>query len=422
MTSKLILFFIIITNSYTQDLELMYTSEKALYDVVFSDSLNGYAVGDSGTILNTSDGGSNWNTQNSNTGHSLYSVFPITSNKLISCGNGLILFTNNLGNSWNVASTPTDYPIYNISFTDSLTGWAVAAKFLLSPFYTTVSLILKTNDGGVSWLQIGDTLAGGFRDIQFVNPDTGWICGTDQFFDHLNKPLILKTIDGGKTWNNQELPFDQGPLNSLYFVDSDNGWATGYGVSSNSFIYSTKNGGDTWESIGWFSNKLPLLFRDIFFLNINKGWTIKSTALYEYSVVTSEWSLLRDSLDSVNSITLHRNDMWFTSFSGKIYRYKDLITSILKNKQVPSKFEVFQNTPNPFNAQTSIHFKLTIRTKITISVYDIQGKLIILKEIGPLNAGKYKTVIDLSKYASGLYTYSVKANDESYSKKMILLK
>ncbi|MFQ6007489.1 MAG: YCF48-related protein, partial [Candidatus Zixiibacteriota bacterium] len=40
-----------------------------LRDVFFVDSKKGWAVGNSGVILYTADGGANWTVQNSNTGH-----------------------------------------------------------------------------------------------------------------------------------------------------------------------------------------------------------------------------------------------------------------------------------------------------------------------------------------------------------------
>jgi photosystem II stability/assembly factor-like uncharacterized protein len=69
-----------------------------LNDITFSDELNGWAVGDEGTILHTSNGGQNWEYQESGTLADLHSVCFINQNMGWICGDsGVILHTNNGG-------------------------------------------------------------------------------------------------------------------------------------------------------------------------------------------------------------------------------------------------------------------------------------------------------------------------------------
>ena len=70
----------------------------ALTDVVFTDEMNGWAIGDNGTILHTSDGGANWESQASGTTADLHSMSFVDENHGWICGEGgLILHTDNGG-------------------------------------------------------------------------------------------------------------------------------------------------------------------------------------------------------------------------------------------------------------------------------------------------------------------------------------
>ena len=54
--------------------ELSSETGETLYDIFFLDSNLGWVVGNSGKILYTDDGGSNWNTEYSGTQHDLKSI------------------------------------------------------------------------------------------------------------------------------------------------------------------------------------------------------------------------------------------------------------------------------------------------------------------------------------------------------------
>jgi flagellar hook assembly protein FlgD len=48
-----------------------------------------------------------------------------------------------------------------------------------------------------------------------------------------------------------------------------------------------------------------------------------------------------------------------------------------------------QNYPNPFNSETWIPFNLTSPANVTISIYDLKGKLVKQLKLGWLPAGNY---------------------------------
>jgi photosystem II stability/assembly factor-like uncharacterized protein len=87
---------------FSQNLWNPQTSSTAnhLYGVYFFDRYNGWAVGDNGTIIHTSNGGSTWGAQTSGTTVPLNGVCFVTKNKGWIVGNqGKILYTVNGGST-----------------------------------------------------------------------------------------------------------------------------------------------------------------------------------------------------------------------------------------------------------------------------------------------------------------------------------
>jgi len=118
--------------------------EMLLNEIFFTDQLNGWAVGDSGTIIHTSDGGNTWETQSFNTNVMLHGVFFIDADNGWVVGGrysseGIILHTSNGGQTWVIQSNGT-VGLNTVFFIDANNGWAGSAAFISSStniFYTT---------------------------------------------------------------------------------------------------------------------------------------------------------------------------------------------------------------------------------------------------------------------------------------------
>jgi hypothetical protein len=89
---------------------------------------------------------------------------------------------------------------------------------------------------------------------------------------------------------------------------------------------------------------------------------------------------------------------------------------------LPAAFRVNQNYPNPFNATTRISFDLPRATRVSVQVYDVQGRLVRELAAEELAAGRHSLVFDASGLSSGLYLYRVVSPEWSGTGKMMLLK
>jgi flagellar hook assembly protein FlgD len=85
------------------------------------------------------------------------------------------------------------------------------------------------------------------------------------------------------------------------------------------------------------------------------------------------------------------------------------------------------NYPNPFNASTSITFKISTPMNVTLKVYNNLGMEVATLVNSNLNAGDHSVQWDAtnsmgSKLESGIYYYRLIAGGNVISKKMLLLK
>jgi hypothetical protein len=91
--------------------------------------------------------------------------------------------------------------------------------------------------------------------------------------------------------------------------------------------------------------------------------------------------------------------------------------------QIPASYLLLQNFPNPFNPLTTIRFSLPESGLVKINVYNILGERVAQLVNAELNAGRYEAVFEGSRFASGVYIYTLDVQDKYFeAKKMILLK
>jgi hypothetical protein len=90
--------------------------------------------------------------------------------------------------------------------------------------------------------------------------------------------------------------------------------------------------------------------------------------------------------------------------------------------EIPAEYELQQNYPNPFNPTTNIKFILPNAEMVKLRIFDILGNEVTALVDGFKQAGVYTVTFDASKYATGLYFYTIEAGDFRQTKKMLLVK
>ena len=106
------------------------------------------------------------------------------------------------------------------------------------------------------------------------------------------------------------------------------------------------------------------------------------------------------------------------------YEYYDLNT--VMEVGVPTKYDMSQNYPSPFNPVTKIDFDLPLDSRVSIILYDITGREVKSLVNDQRTAGYYTVQMDGSALSSGTYFYRIMTKsagqDFVMTKKMVLVK
>ena len=94
---------------------------------------------------------------------------------------------------------------------------------------------------------------------------------------------------------------------------------------------------------------------------------------------------------------------------------------------IPSRYELVGNYPNPFNPSTTIAFNLPQSARVRLQIYDLRGRLIFTVVDDNLPAGRHKVLwngLDTEGrgVASGTLFYRLISDGNVLTKKMLLLK
>ncbi len=78
-----------------------------------------------------------------------------------------------------------------------------------------------------------------------------------------------------------------------------------------------------------------------------------------------------------------------------------------RSNQIPSKFALLPNYPNPFNPTTNIDYQLSVSGKVVLKIFDVLGREIETLVNADQQAGNHSVVFNGSRISSGIYFYKI---------------
>jgi len=173
--------------------------------------------------------------------------------------------TTNDGATWDVTSELPLTFIAAVHFADSQNGWVVGSAGDSFPFR---GIVLRTSDGGQTWQRQTTSLKNLILEgASFPDASHGWVCGMNEGAG--NDPRLYATSDGGITWSRQSLPPGFEPAD-LDFISPLEGWTVGMSIHGR-VSYHTVDGGAHWAPS---ATALPgfVVFTTVSFIDGSHGW------------------------------------------------------------------------------------------------------------------------------------------------------
>jgi len=145
---------------------------------------------------------------------------------------GALIKSTDGGNSWTVIETNTTTPILKVR-SPATAGRFNGEVVIVSGFG---GLLLRSTDGGETFTQVTSGVTGDLWGLQMINDTLGWACG--------NGNSLIKTTDGGQTWQIVATPGYTSDYWWIDFLDEDYGF-----IAANGKVLRNIDGGQNWEII-----------------------------------------------------------------------------------------------------------------------------------------------------------------------------
>lgn len=238
-------------------------TDKNLNHIQILNEARSIVVGDSGTILRSLNL-NEWLPLTVPTSFNLNSVHFLNNSLGFVVGdNGIILRTTNAGNTWQIQHSGTNVKLRSVFFANETLGFAAGDN----------GAILKTTDLGVDWQLIHTGIQRTIYQIQFPAAIRGYAIST--------LGLILRSTDYGETWSYHWSWLPNGNNISMHFSST----ASGKFLTDNNGYFATTTGGESFTWFWMFSpntysklNALSFLTNNFGFMVADNGYIMKVTS------------------------------------------------------------------------------------------------------------------------------------------------
>ena len=293
--------------------------------------------------------------------------------------------------------------------------------------------VFRSTNDGASWDRYTVTPDRGNVYSLIVHPTNPDIvfAGGNQYYNQTYpyKAMLYKSTNGGADWTNiASTSMKQTSRVGKVTIDPyDHDRIL---AGSGSGVYVSTNGGSTWQSPGELYYVRALIADPT---TANRYFIGSTTGVHVSTNGGINWTPMNDGLVSVDVHCLDFdpvNGMLYAGTeSGGVFRYsagtgieEDIFIDTLPTAPV-----LFQNFPNPFNAETEITFHLYKEEYVELVIFNVQGQKIRTLVEAVTSAGGKVVAWDgrnnrgLSM-PSGIYIVRLLANDQIFVQKALMQK
>ena len=250
-----------------------------------------------------------------------------------------------------------------------------------------------------------DISNGPYRGTIYVNwsDQRNGVTDTDVF--------LIKSTDGGNTWSAVKRVNDDPAGKQQFFTWMTIDQTTGYLY----FVY--------YDRRNYTNNQT-----DVYMAKSTDGGETFTNFKVSATPFTPTSSVFFGDYTNISAVNNKVRPIWARLDNSTMSIYTaivDFTTNVeLVDTEIPESLRLYDNYPNPFNPKTKIKFDVTkdITTKLTLTIYDSNGKEILKLVDSILKPGTYEVEWDGTNYASGSYFYKLESSGFSDTKTLILIK
>lgn len=404
------------------------TSSSRFEDAFFANAQTGWVIHIQGQVFKTTDGGKSWQLLYTRAGMSMRSIgFADESRGWLGAlpSNTTLMQTEDGGATWReITNFPEPKP-------KGICGISVVNRNVMygSGVFSGDPRVVKTVDGGQTWQTFDlSAHANALVDCYFRTPDSGFVVGSKTDMTRGDVVVVIFTADGGKTWSTHHQGTRGGELGwKISFPSRQVGY-----VSIEAFlpgpvyILKTTNGGATWQDVRFRDSQLDE--QGIGFVNENIGW-VGGWGNPTYTTIDggNTWQLANFGMN-INRFRFLSDTLAY-AVGQTVYKYSITpVTSVAgSSSEPPSNFFLEQNYPNPFNPSTVIRYHIAQSAHVTLRIFDLNGVALRTLAAGTQQAGAHEARWDGKNEngeaaAAGVYVYQLDAGRHTQTRKMLLLR
>lgn len=393
-------------------------TNKTRFDDVFflNDNLGWAANGANAAVYKTIDGGISWKLQLAEKTTALPGNYYFRNIEFLNQNVGFLgtlndkfFKTTDGGENWTEVTniTPNPKAICGLDVIGDTVIYGCGAYF-------TPAYIIKSIDAGLTWQYIDmSAYAKALVEILFIDENTGFVAGQDN-----EGGVILKTNDGGLTWTkifNSNIPGEY--VWKLQILESNKDYIFGsietVAPNSGKLVKSSDFG------VSWTTKNFPDTdVQAVGFLTETHGWMGgHNTGFYETLDGGDTWTNTEIG-SNLNRIFFLRDDLAYAS-GTTIYKFTD---QNLKTNHFEEQNRIPLNayiSPNPVNDKLNLTIEFAESDHVRIELYDRLGRRIKELKIDDISSASKKTYTFDFPYSKGVYIINLHTNTGRQSIKFI---
>jgi len=374
-------------------------SARQLWSVFFVNPNYGFAVGDTGTIIKTTNGGATWTLKSNVTANDLHAVFFLNVDTGFVVGHNRIMRTIDGGTSWTEQYNGSGFVAYSVFFPSHSTGYVVGSN----------GFIIKTTDYGTTWNSLYTGYGRNFFSVHFPTVDTGYVAGACTP-DQGGQQTILKTTNGGSTWFSvNDTLYHWTSFNSVFFINKDVGYVAGQ--KGTGVIYRTTNGGVSWQH----SNITDIGYvNSVHFTSAEVGYAVGAQCEIFKTHDGHDWvnQFQGFGVYWLNSVCFANDTVGFAVGFGGLIMKTTNGGAVAINESPPIISDRFSVSPNPMNNKAVLSSNYSGNAEII----QTDGKI-----VKSFRVYKSSQEIDLHELPPGLYFIKlIQDNGIALSKKFLI--